>query len=133
MNCAPVSRRLAGRYQTNSSSVTICRSLTEGTTRVASSTMSCRSDRAAALTQQLLAFGRNQMIQPTVVDLREVLDSTGRMLQRLLGEHIELAIVPGPIVSSVFADRGQLGQILVNLAVNGRDAMPHGGRLTIEA
>ncbi len=91
------------------------------------------ADRAAALTQQLLAFGRNQMIQPTVVDLREVLDNTGRMLQRLLGEHIELAIVPGPIVSPVFADRGQLGQVLVNLAVNGRDAMPHGGRLTIEA
>ena len=91
------------------------------------------ADRAVALTQQLLAFGRKQVMQPTVVDLREVLDDTGRMLRRLLGEHIDLAIVPGPIVSPVVADRGQLGQVLVNLAVNARDAMPDGGRLTIGA
>jgi CheY-like chemotaxis protein len=89
--------------------------------------------RAATLTQQLLAFGRKQMVQPTVVDLREALDDTGRMLRRLLGEHIDLVITPGPIVSPVLADRGQLGQVLVNLAVNARDAMPDGGRLTIEA
>ena len=91
------------------------------------------ADRAATLTQQLLAFGRKQMVQPTVVDLREALDDTGRMLRRLLGEHIDLVITPGPIVSPVLADRGQLGQVLVNLAVNARDAMPDGGRLTIEA
>jgi two-component system cell cycle sensor histidine kinase/response regulator CckA len=91
------------------------------------------ADRAAALTQQLLAFSRKQVMQPTMIDLREVLDDTGRMLRRLIGEHIDLAVNAGPILSQVLADRGQLGQVIVNLAVNARDAMPHGGRLTIEA
>jgi len=91
------------------------------------------ADRAAALTQQLLAFGRKQVMQPALVDLREVLDDTGRMLRRLIGEHIELAIRPGAMLSPVLADRGQLSQVIVNLAVNARDAMPNGGRLTIEA
>jgi two-component system cell cycle sensor histidine kinase/response regulator CckA len=90
-------------------------------------------DRGASLTQQLLAFGRKQVMQPELVDLREVLDDTGRMLQRLIGEHIDLAIVPGPILSPVLCDRGQLNQVIVNLAVNARDAMLRGGRLTIEA
>ena len=90
-------------------------------------------DRGASLTQQLLAFGRKQVMQPELVDLREVLDDTGRMLRRLIGEHIDLAIVPGPILSPVLCDRGQLNQVIVNLAVNARDAMPRGGRLTIEA
>jgi len=89
--------------------------------------------RAAALTQQLLAFGRKQVMQPTVLDLREVLDDTGRLLGRLIGEHIDLSIVAGPLLGAVFADRGQLSQVLVNLALNARDAMPAGGRLTIEA
>jgi len=91
------------------------------------------AERAAALTQQLLAFGRKQVMQPSVIDMREVVDDTGRMLRRLIGEHIDLAIVTGPLVSPVLADRGQLSQVLVNLAVNARDAMPEGGRLTIEA
>ena len=91
------------------------------------------ADRAAALTQQLLAFGRKQMMRPTLVDLREVLDDTGRMLKRLIGEHIHLAIAPGAMLSPVLADRGQLGQVIINLAINARDAMPNGGRLTIEA
>jgi two-component system cell cycle sensor histidine kinase/response regulator CckA len=90
-------------------------------------------DRAAALTQQLLAFGRKQMMQPVLVDLREVLDDTGRMLKRLIGEHIDLAVAAGPMLSPVLADRGQLGQVILNLALNARDAMPTGGRLTIEA
>ncbi len=90
-------------------------------------------DRAAALTQQLLAFGRKQVIQPEVLDLREVVDDTGRMLRRLIGEHIDLAISTGPLLSPVLADRAQLAQVLINLAVNARDAMPDGGRLTIEA
>ena len=89
--------------------------------------------RASALTQQLLAFGRKQVMQPTTVDLREVLADTGRMLDRLIGEHIDLAIVADPALGPVFADRSQLSQVLVNLALNARDAMPDGGRLTIDA
>jgi len=89
--------------------------------------------RAAALTQQLLAFGRKQVLQPSLIDLRELLDDTGRMLRRIIGEHINLSVVAGPILSAVLADRGQLSQVIVNLAVNARDAMPEGGRLTIEA
>src|SRR4029077_13703930 len=61
--------------------------------------------RAAALTQQLLAFGRKQVMQPTVLDLREVLDDTGRLLGRLIGEHIDLSIVAGPLLGAVFADQ----------------------------
>jgi signal transduction histidine kinase/ActR/RegA family two-component response regulator len=89
--------------------------------------------RAAALTQQLLAFGRKQVLQPTLIDVRELLDDTGRMLRRIIGEQINLSVVAGPILSPVLADRGQLSQVIVNLAVNARDAMPEGGRLTIEA
>src|SRR4029079_8872438 len=91
------------------------------------------AERAASLTQQLLAFGRKQVMQPDLLDLREVLDDTGRMLRRLIGEHIHLAIQPGAVLSPVLADRGQLGQVILNLAINARDAMPNGGRLTIEA
>ncbi len=89
--------------------------------------------RASALTQQLLAFGRKQVMQPAAVDLGEVLADTGRMLERLIGEHIDLAIVADPALGTVFADRSQLSQVLVNLALNARDAMPDGGQLTIEA
>ncbi len=91
------------------------------------------SDRAVALTQQLLAFGRKQVMQPELLDVRDTLDATARMLRRLIGEHIELALVVDPELSPIVADRGQVSQILINLALNARDAMPQGGRLTIEA
>ncbi|HWN19789.1 MAG TPA: PAS domain-containing protein [Gemmatimonadales bacterium] len=93
-------------------------------------------DRAAAratdLTQQLLAFSRRQMLQPTLLDLNAVLSDTMRMLGRLLGEHIELVILPDPGLGVVRVDRGQVEQVIINLAVNARDAMEGGGRLTLE-
>ena len=89
------------------------------------------SDRAANLTHQLLAFSRKQVLQPTVLDLGAVVDGIAPMLQRIIGEHIELHIDSTGPLARVRADRGQLEQVLLNLAVNARDAMPSGGRLTI--
>ena len=89
------------------------------------------TERAGELTRQLLAFGRRQVLQPRVFDLNDVLTDVGTLLQRLLGEHVELALEPAPAPATVRADPGQLEQVVVNLAVNARDAMPHGGRLTI--
>jgi hypothetical protein len=87
--------------------------------------------RAAALTQQLLAFSRKQPISPTVLDLNEVVEDSVKMLARLLGPSIELDVdlVPGP--ARIKADRDQLAQVLMNLTVNARDAMPEGGRVRI--
>ena len=88
--------------------------------------------RAALLTRQLLAFSRKQVIQPTIVDLNSVVTETEKMLRRLIGEDIEMIVVPGPELGRVKMDLGQIDQILMNLAVNARDAMPLGGRLLIE-
>jgi two-component system cell cycle sensor histidine kinase/response regulator CckA len=90
------------------------------------------SDRAAALTRQLLAFSRKQVLQPRVLDLNDVVTGIDRILQRLIGEHIELAVLAGPEPARVRADPSQIEQVILNLAVNSRDAMPAGGRLTIE-
>jgi PAS domain S-box-containing protein len=90
------------------------------------------AQRAADLTRQLLAFARRQIIEPRIVDLNGLVLNVDRMLRRLLGEDIELATVPDPRLWRVRIDPGQFEQVLVNLAVNARDAMPEGGRLLIE-
>jgi PAS domain S-box-containing protein len=87
---------------------------------------------AAALTRQLLAFSRRQLLQLRVVDLNGVLTEMSRMIERLIVDKVKLEVVPHPSPQFVKADPGQLGQVILNLAVNARDAMPDGGRLTIE-
>lgn len=90
------------------------------------------ADRAAALTRQLLAFSRKQALQPEVLDLNAVITQAGQMLSRLIGEHINLVTVPGQKLGRVKADPGQIEQVIMNLVVNARDAMPNGGTLSIE-
>jgi CheY-like chemotaxis protein len=89
------------------------------------------ADRAAGLTQQLLAFSRKQIVQPKAVDLNQVVEATARMLERLLGDNVTLTLDlhHEPVVTEI--DRSQLDQVLVNLSVNGRDAMPSGGELIL--
>jgi PAS domain S-box-containing protein len=89
------------------------------------------ANRAAALTRQLLAFGRRQLLQPVVLDVNAVVHDAERLLRRLLGEDIAIRSALAPDLGQVRVDRGQLEQVIVNLAVNARDAMPTGGALTI--
>ena len=88
--------------------------------------------RAASLTSQLLAFSRRQVLQPRVLNLNSLVSETQRMLQRLMGEDIEQKVVLDPALGKTKADPGQMVQVIMNLAVNARDAMPKGGKLTIE-
>ena len=89
-------------------------------------------ERSAALTHQLLAFSRRQMLRTKVLDINEVIIETGKMLQRLIGEDVRLNIRLDSKVGKIEADPGQLAQVVMNLAVNARDSMLHGGELTIE-
>lgn len=88
--------------------------------------------RAADLTQQLLAFSRLQTIEPKVINLNDLILDLDRMLRRLIGEDIELVVLPAAEMRPIKVDPGQMEQVLVNLAVNARDAMPVGGKLTIQ-
>jgi len=90
------------------------------------------ANRATSLTRQLLAFSRKQLLTPKVLDLNAIVTENFRMLDRVIGEDVELAIVPGADLGMVKADPGQIEQVIMNLAVNARDAMPHGGKLIIE-
>jgi PAS domain S-box-containing protein len=104
----------------------------EAKSRDALSQIGAAGMRAAALTQQLLAFSRRQVLRPQVIDLNSVVTELESMLRRLISEHIQVAIALRADPGRVNADRGQLEQVIMNLALNARDAMPEGGRLTID-
>ena len=88
--------------------------------------------RAASLTQHLLAFSKKQVLEPCILDLNTVVSEVAKMLQRVIGEDIQLEIISPQSIRTVKADRTQIERVILNLAVNARDAMPHGGKLTIE-
>lgn len=90
------------------------------------------SERAASLTRQLLAFSRRQVLQPQILDLNEVVMSVDKLLRRLIGENIRLVTIPASNLGLVNADPGQIEQVIINVAINARDAMASGGKLTIE-
>ncbi len=89
-------------------------------------------DKAASLTRQLLAFSRKQIIKPEIMDLNIEINETEKMLKRMIGEDVEFQTVLEPDLWKVYADSGQIGQIIMNMVINARDAMPQGGKLTIE-
>ena len=102
--------------------------------RLADSTAQIKSaaDRAAGITRQLLAFSRKQVLSPRIINLNDTMLNLDSLLRRLIGEDIEVLTVPASDLGSVKADPGQIEQVIMNLALNARDAMPHGGKLTLE-
>jgi len=90
------------------------------------------ADRAAMLTQQLLAFSRKQVISPKIINLNRAIENSMNMLRRIIGEDIDFQFKPQPGIGNILIDPGQINQVLVNLTVNARDAMPDGGRLIIQ-
>jgi signal transduction histidine kinase len=90
------------------------------------------SNRAASLTRQLLAFGRKQVLQPSIVNLNAIIADVDKMMRRLISENVEIVTRPAPKLGAIKADPGQIEQVLLNLVINARDAMPHGGTLTLE-
>ncbi len=107
-------------------------SLTDGRDRTAIEQILKASDHAADLTAQLLAFSRRQTIQPRALDINALVEQTAALLRRLIGEHIDLRIRTDAEAGSIHADPGQIRQVLLNLAINARDAMPSGGSLLIQ-
>jgi signal transduction histidine kinase/CheY-like chemotaxis protein len=87
--------------------------------------------RAVSMTRQLLAFSRMQVLQPRIIEMNDVVAEMGKMLPRLIGEHIEYSFTPDSKLATVKADPGQIEQVILNLAVNARDAMPNGGKLSV--
>lgn len=102
--------------------------------RMAESTAQIRSaaERAAGITRQLLAFSRKSVLSPRVINLNDIMLNLDSLLRRLIGEDIEVLTVPANDLGTVKADPGQIEQVIMNLALNSRDAMPHGGKLTLE-
>src|SRR5262249_22947583 len=90
------------------------------------------ADRAAALTKQLLAFSRKQGLEPRVFNLNDLLRNIDQLLTRLLTEDVELTVALAPDLGNILAEASQIEQVVLNLAVNARDAMPNGGKLTVE-
>jgi PAS domain S-box-containing protein len=104
----------------------------ESSMRKAATEIGKAGDRAASLTRQLLAFSRKQVLSPKVLDLNALVLDNLKMLPRLIGEDVEIVNVAGPELGRIKADPGQLAQVILNLAVNARDAMPHGGKIILE-
>jgi two-component system cell cycle sensor histidine kinase/response regulator CckA len=90
------------------------------------------AERASSLTRQLLAFSRKQVLKPELLDINSLVEGVGKMLGRLIGEHVETILSLKPEVGTINADPSQVEQVLINLVVNARDAMPNGGKITIE-
>jgi signal transduction histidine kinase len=101
--------------------------LADGTTQIKSA-----AERAAGITRQLLAFSRKQVLSPRIINLNDTMMNLDSLLRRLIGEDIEVLTVPDSNLGSVKADPGQIEQVIMNLALNARDAMPNGGKLTLE-